>query len=520
MQFFIKNYGEVEYVGLHTEKAHRIAFVVFREPNDARRAAVFTAHTIAGHVVDVKTPEIVAQPPNLLSMPDDCVKDIMRQLELRDLCSIAGVCQRFNALAKAVFKPKWKDLRLTVNDVRDLQECVRCFGAEIQSICLKPSENLQKSHHNSVLNVLVEHCSGTLTSLEMINFTFEMNCAIITESRSLLTGLKKMVLHKCTVSVKWFVECRELVELELIDSHVTYNGAQYQSCPKLETLKIYGSKSWVDYGLHLFLDQNTQLRTLEVLPLQTATNRSHHSYGDILYCVPKSIENLTIVPTVSTRLDHLPAVKTLHLKGIYLNKNAASVINQMRNATIEHLEIDMNYYAIDRQNAEAIGKLKKINTLKMHCSGGCSSVDLLCIVRNLYDLSDLALSTHSNILSAFNILTIIALSPNLQRLCISFADNGDDKNQLQMNEQMYHHMLDAVLRRSNGKSLCVVIVGRHDHITNVNVAFPMHTALKMVCLSVESVATLLQIKKDYYLQQHIKMTDDILNELRDLGLCP
>lgn len=519
LQFFIRNYGEVEYVGLHTEETHRVAFVAFREASNARRASVFTAHTIAGNVVNVTMPDTIVQSPNLLSMPDDCVRDIMRHLELKDLCSMAGVCERLRTLAKAVFGPKGKDLRLGIKSVQDVQECLRNFGPEIESMAINLCDKVQKSHHNSLLNVLVQHCSGTLTTLRIHNFTFEMNSAIIAESRPLLVGLKKLILHKCTISVKWFVHCHQLVELELIDTHVTYNGAQYQTCPNLETLKIYGSKSWVDYGLHLFLMQNEQLKTLQVLPLQTSSNRSHQSYGDILYCVPKYVDNLTIVPAEATRLDHLPWLRTLRIEGIYLNNYSATVINNVRNVSIEHLEIDLNYFGIDRQNAEAIGRLRKIKTLKLHCSGGCGSAELLDMVRNLKGLTDLVMSTHRNTLNAHNILCILEQCPNLGRLCLSFADNGEDGHKLEMNEQIYHKLLDAVLRRFTETPLCVVIVGRRHQIERINVAFRMHAALKIACLRTKEVSTILKMKKGYYLQEHIKMTDDVLDELRVRGLC-
>lgn len=520
LQFFTKNYGEIEYVGLHTEDTHRVAFVVFREANDARRASVFTSHTIAGCVVDVTLPVAVAHPPNLVNMPDDCVMDILRLLELKDLCNVASVCQRLNGLAKDVFTLKWKELHLTITNVPDLLQCLRTFGPVIHSISLNLSDDLQKSQHNSVLNALVQHCSGTLTCLKMCNFTFETNAAIIEESRRLLVGLKKLHLHKCTISVKWFVQCFELVDLTLRDTHVTYNRAQYQTCPKLKSLKICGSKSWVAYGLHLFLDQNLQLKSLTILPLQTATYRAHSSYGEILYGVPASIKSLTITPAETTRLDHLPALETLRIEGTNLNLYADSVINKLVNANLEYLVINLNYFSIDGYNAEAIGKLKRITTLKLHCSAGCPFSHLLDMVKNLQGLADLVLSSHDNGLSAYNIMVLLEHSPNLKQLALSFADNGIDGAKLQINGQIYRNMLDTVLRRTNGKSLQILIVGPQAQIEQFNISFPMHTALTITCLSIETVGSKLYINSGYYLQQHIKLTGKVFGELRELGLCP
>lgn len=520
LQFFTKNYGEIEYVGLHTDDMHRVAFVVFREAIDARRACVLTAHTIAGCAVNVTLPVAVAHPPNLIHMPDDCVMDILRHLELKDLCSVASVCQRLNGLAKDVFTLKWKDLHMTITNVPELQQFLRTFGTEIHSISIDLSDDLPKSQHNSVLNALVQHCSGTLTFLKMRNFTFETNVAIIDESRRFLVGLKRLQLQKCTISVKWFVQCSELVELSLNDSHVTYNGAQYQSCPNLKTLRIYGSKTWVGYGLHLFLDQNAQLRSLTILPLQTATHRSHTSFGLILYRVPASIKSLTIIPAEITRLDHLKALQKLRIEGTHLNLHAQNVINKLVNANLEYLVINLNYFAIDGLNAEAIGKLKRITTLKLHCSGGCLFFHLLDMVDNLKGLADLVLSSHENGLSAHNITVMLERSPNLQRLSLSFADNGIEGTKLQINEPIYRRMLDTVLRRANGKSLQILIVARQTQIEQFDFSFPMHTALNITCVSIETVLSKVCISTRYYLQKHITLTGKVFGELRELGLCP
>lgn len=516
MLFFSINYGEIDFVGLHTENTHRIAFVVFRDANDARKAAIFTGHVIAGHVVNVRSPDIIAQPPNLLNMPDDCVKDIMRYLDMNDLCSVAGVCQRFNALAKAVFNPKWKDLRFTVNSVGELQEFLSTFGSEVHTIRLEPSVQLPKSQFNSVVSVLVKHCSGTLTRLEMSNFAFETNCDIIDESRSLLVGLKKLILHKCAISVKWFIECIELVDLELFDTHVTYNGAQWQKCPKLETLKIIGSKLWVENGLRLFLEQNAQLKTLDILPMQTA----NRAYGTILYHVPKTIENLTVVPAEMTCFGHLSSLKKLRLESAYQNSYARSLINRLNNPTIEQLEIDLNHFMLDELNAESIGKLRQINTLKIHCSGGFTS-SLRYMLHGLCHLSDLVLSTVRNQLSANDIHAILQQGPNLQRLYLSFALNGNEGPKLQMNQQIYRVMLDNVLRRVNEKPVWIFIVGCGNEMIEIDVhTFPMHPALKISYFPVDYVRKILAIERKPCAHNYIKLTDDVLNGLRNVGLCP
>lgn len=83
--------------------------------------------------------------------------------------------------------------------------------------------------------------------------------------------------------------------MEWINTHGTFNGARDQTCPML-TLKIFGVKSWVDNGLDRFLYQNPQLKTVEILPLETAvTNRLYSTYGTVFRELRGAVESLTVV---------------------------------------------------------------------------------------------------------------------------------------------------------------------------------------------------------------------------------
>lgn len=93
------------------------------------------------------------------------------------------------------------------------------------------------------------------------------------------------------------------------------------------------------------------------------------------------------------------------------------------------------------------------------------------------------------------------------------------RNQLQINENSYQRMLNAVSHRTNWKSLCINIVGHQHKITQIDVSFRIYAALKLTCLPVGTVATV-RNKKGYYLHEHIRMTDEIFNKLRVRGLCP
>lgn len=185
----------------------------------------------------------------------------------------------------------------------------------------------------------------------------------------------------------WLIKCPELVNLKLINTRVTDEGAKSHAYPKLETLKICGSMQWVQNGLKLFLQQSNQLKSLDVVPGRQksveALKGTLEAIDRIHDCIPASVERLTLAAWDSTHLSRFDTLKRLRIIGVDME-----LFDRLDNATLEHLEI-ICYGSIGKINANVISQLRKINTLSIGVEL-CRSVDLIEIIRSLHELSNLS----------------------------------------------------------------------------------------------------------------------------------
>lgn len=506
-------------VGLHTYETHRYAIVIFKKSADALKATLSQTHTINEYVARATLPDAFQKPINLLRMPDDCLLDIMGYLELKNLCSVASVCQRLQLLAQRVFSSKWKGTAAIVSSVEDAYDYLFNFGPIAEWICLVATAELPKSDHYHVLNLLMRHCSDALTRLDLYNISFEKNDRIIAESNFVFPGVKKLILNKCTISVKWFMKSCDLVELDLIKTHVTYNGVRHQSCPSLKTLKIRGSNTWVQKGLHLFLQDNRQLKTFVVVPFSsTYYGQNHTPYGRILDYVPETIECLTIAPIGTADFTRFESLKTLEIICDRYQDDDEFFDRLLIKETVECMQIDV----YDEPNIAAIARLKHLKSLKLHYYNGFIGPDLFYIAESLMNLSQLVLGgTIGNVtFSANDLSTLIQLSPNLQFLGLSFAHNFE---RMKINAQVYRGILNTVEQRSNGKQLHIVILCFSNPANMFDATLSTHSSLKITCLDAETVTDIigvgeLHIELRFVRDFGIRMTDEVLKELYSRGL--
>lgn len=469
---------------------------------------------------------------NLLHLNDDCLREVLERLKIIDLVSVADVCSRLKEMGRAVVGSKYKIVEMVVHSVREINDCLRNFGQLIHSLRLKIGDGLDKSNYKYILKSLVRQCSGTLTYLEMHYFRFEKNNKAVVASQSLLNGVQKLVLIGCSVSVKWFVKCPELVELVLIDTHVTYHGLRYQTCPKLETLRIQGSLPWVKKGLNIFLQQNSQLKTLELLPFKQRPNDLVIPYMVLLESVPMSIERLTVATYCDNQLTRLQSLKTLQIKSTVVDSVLHHSIDCLVNATLEHLEIDANWFFMAKEHTTAISLFSRMKTLKFNICW-FESDHMVDMIRNLHYLSELHVCSKVNNLGDSELFNLIRHGQNLQRLILTFFVNRkvnfpdmvvhswhEHGQLLQMNAKFYQKMLNLVLRRSNGKSLDIFIVGHEHEITLIDAAFPTNAALKITCWSLATVSRILRMDASELRNGNIKITDENLKVLCNRGPCP
>lgn len=365
-------------------------------------------------------------------------------------------------------------------------------------------------------------CNGNLTRLELDGITFEKNDGIVVESHSLFPGVRTLILIDCTVSVKWFMKCHDLAELQLIDSHVTYNGARYQNCPSLETLKIEGSSAWVQKGLHLFLQGNGQLKSVEVLQSRKFYGSYvfylQYVYGLIAEFVATSVEYLGIPAVGIPDFTRFVSLKRLQIVFPRINRNYEHRNRLLVNGVLEQLEIDFLDGCLRGSDPETIARISHIEKLKLHnmIPREGLGAGVLHIVENLNNLSELVIGLWQSVFNANAVLDLIQRAPNLQLLVLTFKYNCDNDGKLEITADGYRQMLNAVLRRPNGKSLQIVVLCSQTTSSGIDVTFPMESSLKITCLANETVAEIMNIRIGTGNQ--CVMTDEVLNKLRERGL--
>lgn len=459
-----------------------------------------------------------------MSLPDDCLLETLRHLELNDLSIIASVCEHLQQVARKVFSLKWKESKVIVNSVEEAHDYLRNFGPIAQTIRLD-AWKLPEADHNRILSLLVRYCGGNLTRLELKNIYFAWDIENIERPESLFVGVKNLVLNRCLIPFKWFMGSHDLVELNLKNSNMNPDDVCDQRCPSLVTLKIFDDEYVPMYNvlveLHRFLLQNNQLKAFEVdcdfFSLNAATR-----FFDF---VPTTIERLKIHTCATRDLTRFVYLKELHIDASrysctkyadheYFNGLLAS-------ETVENLEIDITDAGFSKESMNGIVQLRNVRTLRMQGERGCAQATLLHIVENLKKLRNLILGFHETTFGYSNgkdLFDIIQRGRNLQLLILIFSRTKNGVKQFELNANEYRKMLDAVLRRVNGKPLHIVIIRYQDEKTRIDVTFSTESSLKITCLAAEAVARILNIrihKNDNYL---FSVTVGRLAKLRDCGL--
>lgn len=202
-------------------------------------------------------------------------------------------------------------------------------------------------------------------------------------------------------NIRQMVEkCPKLVELVLMDTHITYDSTSILSCPKIKVLEIIGSESWMEKGQEISLQQNLQLQTFE--------NKNAHRR--LLNSVPTEIENLTTVTPSTTQLRRFVPTKNRMIRDPPLCLEMFVLSRMLANSkTLTSLQIDLKNFTMSEGHVDAIIKLKIQS--KQFCREYC-----VRIIRSLKNLTDLVLHSDRFAIFTIELPEMIEHGPNMQQL--------------------------------------------------------------------------------------------------------
>lgn len=412
---------------------------------------------------------------NLLTINDDCILEILNNLDCIDLGSVADL-SRLKYTAEKVFLSKWKGAVTLSHDAKqEAYDFLRNLGSQIKSIRLMPNDEHKSKlmHDESIVNLLGEYCSASLGSLEIHRLDFSRTKEI---RPMLFSGLQRFILVDCAIPIGMLSMCSDLAELSLI------RVEELRNCAPHENLKL------------------NKLKTLKIEMHPKIRCRHRHC-------------NMN-----ATHLDYLGyeirrEVRAPRLHGLEFIDEAQ---------TLEYLEIDVLPQDLIASILESVPKFKNLKILKIYCEYMEEQQGKLDIIEKLENLTEFVWG-YPKIFNAKHLLHAIENGKNLQQLTVIFSNRPSVHERIvrPIDAVFYQQMLDVVLKRSNGKPLNVVIVGHRyeSQLKQFDATFPLHESLKITCLRTEVIGPILNVNvKSTY--GRIKMSEAQVKLLRDREILP
>lgn len=366
---------------------------------------------------------VAAHQTKLLDLNDDCLVEILAYLDVLDLCAVNQIAGRLHRNAQQVFRKHFASLdlshvsysvnyyELTLHKVRNL---FQCFGASITQ--LKVAALAFKVENRSrVVDLIVRHCPN-LKSLEFIDFQFRD--ARITHVQKFLGNLHELTLNRCNLHGRLrhlFRNCTQLKSLK-IQADTNLNGACLElTFPQLESASLTLRDDISVHSLHLFMQLNPQLKSLELIDCDDEI------FDEIATRLPQ-LERLSF--EVSYFYDYAENLKSLlalnHLKELKLNCSLypiSTFVDALADKdTIELLHISegvLNDHLID-----ALSKCKRLRSLKLCSMPNVHDKFLISLAKNLPNLNDFHIR-RCQAMSNAGVLAFVEISAQLQSLSIS-----------------------------------------------------------------------------------------------------
>lgn len=481
-EYFQSRFGDIKWLAIHNSLPHRFAVLKFRLADAARNASARSQHTIAGHVVHVSIAHQVQEKHcNFLSMDDECIGRILEYLERKDLCSMADMCSRLRKLSRKRFSSIYDGQVLEwVQTGESIEDCLRNFGSLITSIRLERSSKLNHYDVSHILGLLQKNCSR-LISLEA-NLCFYNKDEPAENLVDLFSRLQQVKLTKCAIP---------------------YGLTKIIDVPELflDVVRVY------DWDI-----SNIWEPKIRYSHVKTIKFFEEYYAGSLESC-----QRAFILEVKSNTLEHIEIDS-------YIERGFWGRISTFLSIKTLKVYSRLVYTGDDEENDEFLDEMIPTSD---------SWQDSWKFLKNLSKLSELTLSCHRKF-TVDNLLGVIRHGQSIQQLIIIFHNEADPieadpieadpieadpiepdpiEADLQNNAIKFQEMLNFVSQRPDEKPLSVIIVAKENQIGQFENTIPTDAPLKIACLSVETVTSILKIKP-----KGIKMSTEQIKVLRENGL--
>lgn len=403
--------------------------------------------------------EEIANTSTILSLNDDCLREICDYLNLTDLCAFSDVCGRFKQNGQAKFrslkmKSVDRDLWTKLPDVTKYS-LLRNFGQSITSLV---AVALKRNNEYLVL-MIIRYCGEALKAL--ILHRFRLNAYLGERLLSLISCLEKFGIVECHCQPSFcerlpfhspnLLELQFKFEYYSQYSNVFVHGGLPQTFPKLQTL------SFVDLeikDLKRFLIKNQQVRTIHL----ESMNGNEEHFALIAEHLP-TIENVAMVVSKRWNMENhsnlrkFSALKSLLLKS-HRYTNVENILRKMASEKVPIENLQLMKCPCNQDLLAQIQNFEKLKTLRLIDIDDISLKNVVAICKNLDELIELQYRS-AGVCTSLELLALIRSAKKLQKL------HFENKNRkMGIDADVFMKIVDTVrTRRNEHNRLEIVLMG-------------------------------------------------------------
>lgn len=286
---------------------------------------------------------------HLTALNDDCISQILNNLDLRNLCAISKTCNKLRKLAAKQFQRKYPDAHIILMEknkqifVKAIAPHMQCFSRVIGNICVTSS----KRQTQLDTQLLQTHLQSTYENrvITAIQFSGAFRSSFNDQIANTLQTIKSVDVSRAHRGCESILKhCQSVTRL-------MFKGRQFEAnkYPSLEYLKIdFGSRN-ITSAVKRFFQLNPTIKHIDC--------SIHATYiTQLVNILVEFCKNLEIV-SLNAQIHHVFRVTELlyeplkmldqqeSVKEIRLTTDRALNVNALASHTLKKLtHLNLNYY--------------------------------------------------------------------------------------------------------------------------------------------------------------------------------
>lgn len=463
---------------MHTKENFQYGFIQFKTEEIASTVLLRSPHWISNCMVKAKVADFWHQtvsqpePPNPLYVPpeqdsdsqilnalnDDCLREIFKYFDVRDLTSVADVCVRFNELATKTFSSSYKMVIISSSTSEKFQESLlRNFGSSIEAIGFMSNT---RNSDNSALRLIGQHCTTKLKQFSLMSFHFENKWPNFYPNFAQLETLTLVDCHFKNGTKQMLSTCADLKKLDFYGCFWN-DKCLNQTFSKIERAGFNSNFGFSNSEFDAFITLNPTLKYVSVIAGSLDSSKVIQSVIQKLPTLLElEIDLSTTHPKEFEKLGQLNCLKVLKL-----NFNSLSVTPLMKSlvenrAPIEKLAIIKGQ--LDTEAIDTIAQMKEIQILDFVKCYGLTDEHIIAMATGLPQLQEFHLQKLvSANLSTTGMKKMVAQASKLKLLELNFIDD------IEIDVNDYKMMLKAVQNRPEKIKLLIEIKNNGDKVDGI-----------------------------------------------------